>query len=138
MAVYSRFSFLPTRTKRGLAGRKLFRNLAPDHTRWDAANSGLSNEARNCSMGGLGVSYPDSIGSRSKPWGERMKIMPTLGGVVGIGRLVLAAALCALVSQSSAYGGEIRVLSTIAVKSVMEDLIPRFERENVHRVVIQY
>lgn len=57
---------------------------------------------------------------------------------MGITRFVLAAAVCVLITHSSASANEIRVLSTIAVKSVMEDLIPRFERESGHRVAIQY
>ena len=57
---------------------------------------------------------------------------------MGITRFVLAAAVGVLITHSSASAGEIRVLSTIAVKTVMEDLIPRFERESGHRVAIQY
>ena len=57
---------------------------------------------------------------------------------MGITRFVLAAAVGMLIAHSSAYAGEIRVLSTIAIKSVMEDLIPRFERESGHRITIQY
>ena len=57
---------------------------------------------------------------------------------MGIHTFIFAAVIAAFVTHSSAYAGEIRVLSTIAIKSVMEDLIPRFERESGHKVVIQY
>jgi molybdate transport system substrate-binding protein len=57
---------------------------------------------------------------------------------MNIARYLLAVAVGALITHSSASAVEIRVLSTIAVKSVMEDLIPRFERESGHRVAIQY
>ena len=42
---------------------------------------------------------------------------------MSIMRCVLAAAIGVLIMHSAAYAAEIRVLSTIAAKSVMEDLI---------------
>jgi molybdate transport system substrate-binding protein len=55
-----------------------------------------------------------------------------------IKRFVLAVAVGLVAGTSPADAGEISVLSTIAVKSVMDDLIPRFERESGHRIAIQY
>lgn len=57
---------------------------------------------------------------------------------MNISRFVLAVAVGLLAVISPAGAGEIKVLSTIAIKSVMDDLIPRFERESGHRIVIQY
>lgn len=50
----------------------------------------------------------------------------------------VAVALALLAGNSPADAGEIKVLSTVAVKAVMEDLIPQFERESGHKVVIQF
>ena len=51
-------------------------------------------------------------------------------------RPLLAAAF--LIIGASADAAEVRVLSTVAVKAVMEELIPQFERASGHKVVIQF
>ena len=51
-------------------------------------------------------------------------------------RALLAAAF--LIVGVSADAAELRVLSTVAVKAVMEELIPQFERASGHKVVIQF
>ena len=43
-----------------------------------------------------------------------------------------------LIVTASADAAEIKVLSTVAVKAVMEELIPQFERASGHKVVIQF
>ena len=57
-------------------------------------------------------------------------------GFRDVKRYVLAVAVGLLAGNSPAEAGEIKVLSTIAVKSAMEELIPRFERESGHKVAI--
>ena len=44
----------------------------------------------------------------------------------------------ALMQAGGAYAAEIKVLSTMALRSVMEQLIPDFERASGHRIVIEY
>ena len=44
----------------------------------------------------------------------------------------------ALLHAGGAYAAEIKVLSTMALRSVMEQLIPEFERASGHRIVIEY
>src|SRR5262249_26504361 len=51
-------------------------------------------------------------------------------------RLAVAGVL--LAGNFAANAGEVRVLSTIAVKDVMENLIPQFERETGHKVAIHF
>ena len=51
-------------------------------------------------------------------------------------RALLAAAF--LIVGVSADAAELRVLSTVAVKAVMEELIPQFERASGDKVVIQF
>ena len=53
-------------------------------------------------------------------------------------QFAVALAVALLAGNSPADAGEIKVLSTVAVKAVMEDLIPQFERESGHKVVIQF
>ena len=50
----------------------------------------------------------------------------------------LAVAVVLLAGNSAADAGEVRVLSTVAVKAVMDDLIPQFERESGHKITIQF
>ena len=47
--------------------------------------------------------------------------------------LVLALTVCA-----GAHAAEVKVLSTMALRSVMEELLPEFERASGHRVIIAY
>ena len=47
--------------------------------------------------------------------------------------LALALTVCA-----GAHAAEIKVLSTMALRSVMEELLPEFERASGHRVIIAY
>lgn len=53
-------------------------------------------------------------------------------------QFAVALAVALLAGNSPADAGEIKVLSTVAVKAVMEELIPQFERESGHKVVIQF
>lgn len=53
-------------------------------------------------------------------------------------QFAVALAVALLAGNSPANAAEIKVLSTVAVKAVMEDLIPEFERESGHKVVIQF
>ena len=50
-------------------------------------------------------------------------------------RIVIA---FALLHAGGVYAAEIKVLSTMALRSVMEQLIPDFERASGHRIVIEY
>jgi len=47
------------------------------------------------------------------------------------------AAAC-LAASSAVRSAEIKVLATIAVKAVMDDLVPRFERDSGHKVAIRF
>lgn len=49
-----------------------------------------------------------------------------------------AATLCALFTLAGARAAEIKVLSTVAVKAVMENLIPQFERSSGHTALIEF
>lgn len=53
-------------------------------------------------------------------------------------QFALTVAVALLAGGSPADAAEIRVLSTVAVKAVMEALIPQFERDSGHKVVIQF
>jgi molybdate transport system substrate-binding protein len=48
----------------------------------------------------------------------------------------IALALCGMTGNASA--AEIKVLSTVALQSVMEDLAPRFEKATNHKVTIEF
>ena len=55
--------------------------------------------------------------------------------IVAAARATLALALGVC---SSAHAAEIKVLSTMALRSVMEELLPDFERASGHKVIIAY
>lgn len=57
---------------------------------------------------------------------------------MNVKQLALALSMALLTGHSPAHAGEIKVLSTVAARSVMEELIPQFERESGHKVVIQF
>ena len=47
-------------------------------------------------------------------------------------------AVAFLTGGSAVHAAEIKVLATIAVKAVMDDLVPQFERESSHKVAIEF
>jgi len=55
-----------------------------------------------------------------------------------IAPLVAGTGLIMLASASAANAGEIKVLSTIGVRSALEELAPRFEQATKHRIVIVF
>jgi len=61
-----------------------------------------------------------------------MRINRIIPAVVGLGLLVM------LAQPSVADAAEIKVLCSTALKAVMEDLVPQFERATKHRVVITF
>jgi molybdate transport system substrate-binding protein len=52
--------------------------------------------------------------------------------------VAVLAFLLILGHSGAAYAAEIRVLCSLGIKSVVEDLIPQFERTSGHKVVIEY
>jgi molybdate transport system substrate-binding protein len=52
--------------------------------------------------------------------------------------VAVLAILMILAQSGAAYAAEIRVLCSLGIKSVVEELIPQFERSSGHKVVIEY
>ncbi len=52
--------------------------------------------------------------------------------------LKFAAIVLALAAGTAASAAEVRVLSTMALRSVMEEMVPQFERAGGHRVIAVY
>ena len=53
-------------------------------------------------------------------------------------RLAAIAASGILLSHALAQAAEIRLLSSVGVRPVLEELLPRFERASGHQVVVQF